>query len=84
MPPNDLRRLCWCSPDDAVIDYLLDVGVIISWIAFVPGSEIEHFAATAVVTAATAEYLAPLEPANENQVFWRGDVKMLPVHFLMF
>ena len=71
------------GPADGVGDDLLDLGVVISWIRFVAGAEVEDAAVAALPGGAAAEDLAASEPRDEEELVGLGDAERFAIHFLL-
>ena len=63
---------------------MMDLRVVEDWQRLVTGAEVEDLAPAAVEAAATAEYLAALEPANEYQCVRIGYIEPFAVHFCVW
>jgi hypothetical protein len=48
-----------------------------------PGLKIEYFSHASIETTPTAEYVASLEPAHQDQFVRRGDIEVFTVHLFV-
>ena len=75
-----VRRPCWSGPLHGVCQNLLYIVVVVDRKGFMSGAKIEYLAFAAAECAARAEYLAALEPTNQDHFVRRRYVEELAVH----
>src|SRR6478735_8061038 len=84
IPKRPLRSIDWRGPFRGVGDHPADFRIEIGRVRFVSRPKVEDLARAALVAASAAEYLAPLEPGNEDERLRLRNIEMLAVHLLFF
>ena len=69
-------------PSYCVLDDLLNVFVLEGLVGLVTGLEVEYSSVTARKGATASEYLAAVEPTEEDHLVGLGNIKAFAVHFL--
>lgn len=81
---NIIADVCRLYPLYSILDYSLNIRVIVGRTALMSRLKIEHLSNSAMEAATASEDISVLIPAAEDKCIWLGNVEWLTVELLLF